>query len=483
MFDLVVLGGGPAGIVAALRGRELGATVALVERGRLGGICTNDGCVPTRVLAKAARLLRDADQFADYGIHMSDRPTVDFKAVLARTQHVIEQMHTKKQLLDHLRETGVMTYEHAGDTRFIDPHTVQTADGTRIEGQRFVLAVGGSPRKLPFPGAEHALTHSDVWSLDDQPARVVIVGGGATGAQLASVFEAFGSKVTLMDIAPRILLSEDESISDLVANEFQARGLDVITGFDGIERIEKAGDAYRFVYTHGGEEQAIDTDAVILAVGWPGNVADIGLDAAGVETVRGTYIQTDDTLRTTAPHIYAAGDVTGRMMLVQSAGYQARVAAENALLGAELPAKHELVPHGGFTDPEYGGVGLTEVQAREAHTVAVSTVPYADLDRAVIDDRRVGFLKLIVDRDTMEVLGAHAVGEQAVEIVSMVSVGMKCGMPVDKLADLELAYPTFGAIIGLAARELVRELGAVAVSPMWRALHELRDAEWEHVNA
>jgi pyruvate/2-oxoglutarate dehydrogenase complex dihydrolipoamide dehydrogenase (E3) component len=167
------------------------------------------------------------------------------------------------------------------------------------------------------------------------------------------------------------------------------------------------------------------------------------------------------------------------MMLVQSASYQARVAVENALLGVERQDERRLVPHGGFTDPEYASVGMTEAQAREKHDCAVAVVPYTDMDRAVIDGHTVGFCKLIVDRSTRQVIGAHVVGEMAVEVVQLVAAGMAGGLYVEQLAELEIAYPTFSAVVGLAARQLVRELGIVPVVPEWRELRNLRGAEWE----
>jgi pyruvate/2-oxoglutarate dehydrogenase complex dihydrolipoamide dehydrogenase (E3) component len=481
MFDVVIIGGGPAGVTAALRARELGASVAIVERYTLGGTCTNDGCVPTRVLAKAARLMRDTQQFADYGLFLAERPTVDFGRVLQRTQQVVYEMHEKKQLLSHLDEVGIEVYSQVGNATFVDPHTILLEDGRTIEGQKFVLCVGGSPRRLPFPGGEYALTHSDVWTLDHLPKTVAIVGTGATGCQLASIFEAFGSQVTLLELAPRILLSEDELIADTIAQEFTKHGMAVMTGIDGIERIERRDGLNHLNYKDRGEIKTLAVEAIILAVGWPGNLDALNLAAAGVEVNR-NYIQVDDYLQTSASHIFAAGDITGRMMLVQSASYQARVAVENALLDTSQVAQHRLVPHGGFTDPEYGGVGYTEVQAREKYDCAVAVVPYADLDRAVIDGQPVGFCKLIVDRQTHLVLGAHVVGEQAVEVVSMVSAGMAGGLRVEQLADLEIAYPTFAAVVGLAARQLVRDLRIVPVVPEWRALHQVRGAEWERLD-
>ncbi len=479
MYDVVILGGGPAGVTAALRARELGASVALVERGRMGGTCTNDGCVPTRVLAKTARLLRDAGQFADYGLMLDRPPTVNFAEVIRRTQQVVYQMQEKKQLLDHLDDVKVSVFTEVGSAHFTDPHSVQPERGQAVQGEHFILCVGGSARRLPLPGVEHTLTHSDVWTMRELPQSVAIVGGGATGCQLASIFEAFGAAVTLIDIAPRILIAEDLLVSQHIAREFNQRNIQVITGIEKIERIEADGKLKHLIYRYQNAEVAIAAEAVILSVGWPGNVDHLNLSAAGVEVERG-YIKVNDYLQSTAPHIFAAGDVTGRMMLVQSASYQAQVAVENALLGLKRTAEHRLVPHGGFTDPEYGSVGFTEEQARERHPdCVVAVVPYADMDRAVIDGHPIGFCKLIVNRQTHTIIGAHVVGEQAVEIVQMVSTAMSGNLRVELLAEAEFAYPTFAAIVGLAARQLVRELDAIQIAPEWRALKQIRGAEWE----
>jgi pyruvate/2-oxoglutarate dehydrogenase complex dihydrolipoamide dehydrogenase (E3) component len=472
VFDVIVLGGGPAGVAAALRARELGATVALVERDRLGGVCTNDGCVPTRALAKAARLVRDTEQFADYGVS-GGRPAVDFRRLLAKVTATVERVHQMKGLPERLQRAGIHLVAGAGAARFVDAHTIAVGDGRgELRAELIIVCVGGHARRLRFPGSEQAVTHSDIWTLEALPGSAVVVGGSATGCQLASVLAAFGSEVTLLEATPRLLGTEDEAVSEAVVDAFRRRGIEVATGVQRLERLERTdGGSLRLHYGQLGETRAKDTEAVLLAVGWLGNLEELGLDAAGIQTEDG-YIKVDDQLRTSVPNVSAAGDISGHMMLVQTAEAEARFAAENAVLAAraERPgrpgepggwerSRHRVVPHGGFTDPEYASVGLTEAEAGTVQGGCVAAVVrYADLERAVIDGHTEGFAKLVVSRSTRRILGVHVVGEQAVEVVQIAAATMAAEQPVEQLADLQFAYPTFTAIIGLAAREAAREL-------------------------
>ncbi|MBA2316151.1 MAG: NAD(P)/FAD-dependent oxidoreductase [Chloroflexi bacterium] len=478
-FDLVVLGGGPAGMTAALRAAELGARVALVEKDRLGGTCTNDGCAPTRVLAKAARLLRDARQLGAYGI-VAAEPSLDLEELLAATQRTVYRLQEKKQAAAHLERAGVEVRERAGPAAFTAADSVVLGDGGAIAADRFIVACGGHPRRLPIPGHELAMTYSDVWGLKRAPASVAIVGGSSTGAQLASILAAFGSRVTLLEVAPRILAGEDPDVSAALARAFAGHDIDVIAGIEAVDAIDRPAEGLRLRYRLDGAERQLAVEAVILAVGWPGNLDGLDLDAAGVATERG-YVRVDDTLRTSAPNIWAAGDITGRMMLVQSATFEGRVAAENALRDEGRSARHAIVAHGGFTDPEYASVGLTEAQAQTAgQLVETGTVPYADLDRAVIDGRTEGFCKLVVERDSHRILGAHVVGEQAVEVVQIVAGAMAGNVAVERLAEVEFAYPTFTAIVGLAARQVVHALRLPSdEARAWEAMGRPRVAEWE----
>jgi dihydrolipoamide dehydrogenase len=443
----------------------------------MGGTCTNDGCVPTRVLAHAARLARDAHQFADYGL-IGEAPSVDFGAVLARTQRMVYRIHEKKQLIENLNQAGVEVFAAVGEASFVDPHTLNFPARESLSGDKFIICAGGHARRIAFPGSELALTHSDIWTLKALPKSVAIVGGAATGCQLASIFTDFGAQVHLLEVGPNILAIEDQSLSRSMQEVFTRRGINIITLIGGVEKIERAAGGLKIWYTRQNRQESLEVEAVILAVGWIGNLEGLNLPAAGVATER-NYILVDDFMRTSAENIFAAGDITGRMMLVQSGSYDGRIAAENAVLGPGQPYKHAIVPHGGFTDPEYGSVGLTEKKVREANIdYVVGEIPYVNLDRAVIDGHTDGMCKLIVSVETHRILGAHIVGEQALESIQLVAGGMAADIWVEQLAELELAYPTYTAVVGLAARQVVRKLGVMPLAAQWHALGRPH-AEWE----
>jgi pyruvate/2-oxoglutarate dehydrogenase complex dihydrolipoamide dehydrogenase (E3) component len=463
-MKLMVVGGGPAGLTAALQAHELGAEVTLLESKQAGGTSINEGPAPVRTLARAARLARDAGSWETFGLQGA-RPHIDLAAVLANAQRVAHYAHDKKHLAEYIRSTGVELIEGVGPAHFLDQHTVGVADGRTWQADAIIIAVGGHGRILPVPGAELALTYSDIWTLKQLPASVAVVGGAATGCQLASILEDFGCQVYLLELAPRLIPQEDEDISVALADAFGKQRMTVITGA-GTERLEKTESGIRLHYRKQERPASLTVDAVFFATGWPGNVDALNLASAGVVTER-RYIPVNDYLQSNVPHIFAAGDINGQSMLVQSARYEGRLAAENAVLGPYHRLTHEIVPSGSFTDPEYASVGLTEAEARQQYDCAVAVVQYEDLMRPVIDNHAEGFCKLIVERRRRSILGAHVIGEYSVEIIQMVAACMASGMRVEHVAELQLAYPTFTEAVGMAAQKLVRELGLAPLPQLW----------------
>lgn len=458
MFDVIVLGGGPAGIAAAERAAELNAKTALVTKDYVGGMAANDGPVPVRTLAHAARLIREANQLNQYGIE-AESPIVDYKKLIGRVQTVVYTLHEELDLRGDLEAKGVTIYEQAGETHFVDPHTIETEQGERLEGKNIIICAGGHSRSLPIPGFEHTVTHSDAWNLTDLPDSMAIVGGGATGAQVASIFHAFGAKVTLFEVAPRILMTEDEEVSVVIKDAFEAHGINVVQDFDGIDQIEPLASGLRFHYKVNAEPRSLDVSAVVMAVGWLANAEGLNLKAAGVATNRQGYVQVNEYMQTNVPHIFAAGDVNGQTMLVPTGSQEGYYAATNAVDGCQHALQFDLIPTGSYTDPEYAKIGLTEAEAKDKFDIVVGTIRFDSFPRSIIDGRTTGFCKLIVDRNTHQLLGCHLVGERAVETVQLVAAGMKAGLTVEQLADLPLSFPTYVEIVGWAAYDIIQQLG------------------------
>ena len=456
-MDVIVIGAGPAGWAAAFRSAQLGARTSLVTRDAFGGMAANDGPVPVRTLAQAARLLREARQLGQFGIAVGE-PTLDYPRLLARVREVVDDIREYSARPSQLAEMGVTIHEHAGLARFIDPHTLETEGGPRLRADKVILCSGGAGRRLSVPGFELTATHSDAWSLTAVPPSMIVVGAGATGAQVASIFQAFGSRVRLFEAGPRILSTEDDDVSAAVAGAFRASGMAVRENFGTIDSFEKTPGGVRMRFSKDGVEEVAEAALAVVAVGWAADTVGLNLAAAGVETDARGYVKVDDHLQTTAPHIFAAGDITGRLMLAPQALDDGFVAAINAVQGATLALSKGVSPIGSFTEPEYAQVGLTEARAREAHEVVVSVVRFEETARTIIDGRKTGFCKLIVDRSKGTILGCHVVGERAVEIVQVVAIAMEAGMRVDRLAKIPLSFPTYAGVLTRAAYRAAKRL-------------------------
>jgi pyruvate/2-oxoglutarate dehydrogenase complex dihydrolipoamide dehydrogenase (E3) component len=471
---VLVVGGGPAGVSAALHARELGADVTMVESGSVGGTSLNHGPAPVRTLARAARLMRDTGSWETFGLH-GTRPTVDLGDLLGNADRVARYAHEHKRLADFLCAQGIDLIDEAGPARLVDPFTLETSSGQRHHADRVIIAVGGRPGRLPIPGQELALTYADVRDLKALPESTVVIGGADTGCQLASILADLGVEVTLLEAGPRLLARSDADLSEGLLDAFRRRDIDVHVSSIA-ERLE-AGESGVTVHVRVGDTvERYSVGAVFFAVGWPSNADALGAQEVGIAMERG-YVAVDDSLRTSVAGVYAAGDVNGLSMLVPSARHEGRLAAENAVLGTRRRFTHDIVPTGSFTDPEYGSVGLTEEQARERGECEVAVVRYHDLLRPVADGRPEGFCKLIVDGRRRYVLGAHVLGEYSAEVIQTVAACMESNMRVEQIADIQFAFPTFTEAIGVAAQDIVRSLGVAPMARSWSDLHPQSDPE------
>ena len=464
---VLVIGGGPAGVSAALHAAGLGAEVTLIERGRVGGTALNSGPAPVRTLARAARLVRDWSSWETFGLH-GPRPEVDLAATLANAQRVADYLYERKRLADHIRSAGVDLVEEAGDARFVDANTVAAADGRMWTADRVIIAVGGRAGRLPIPGAELGLTYEDVRSLT-VPARPGLRHRGGRHRLPAHVDPG---GLRLRGHARRVRAA-DRAASR--CRRFGRPGTRVPGArHQGHHQRRSAPNRrartrLRVLYRVGDEAGAVDVDATFFAVGWPGNADRVDAAAAGVVTERG-YVMVDAFTATNVPHIFAAGDVDGNSMVISSATLEGRVAAENAVLGPRRRVVHEIVPGGSFTDPEYGSVGLTEEQARSRYDCAVAVARYEDMLRPVADGQPEGFCKLIVETARRQIVGAHVLGEYSAEVIQMVAACMAAGMRVEDVAELQFAFPTFTEGVSQAAQMVVNQLGVRSLPHLWTSL-------------
>jgi pyruvate/2-oxoglutarate dehydrogenase complex dihydrolipoamide dehydrogenase (E3) component len=461
--DVLVVGAGPAGVMAALRAADLGARTALITDGAFGGMAGNDGPVPVRTLAHTARLLRDARQLGRYGVETGGA-RLDYPRLLERVREVVSEVAAASSLRAQVEAAGASIHEHLGRARFENPGTLATAAGQQFSAGKIILCTGGVSRRLPIPGFELTATHSDAWSLQTVPDSMIVVGTGATGAQVASIFNAFGTRVQLFEAGDRILATEEPEVSAAMAEAFRGSGIEVHEGFGSIGRFERTSEGVRMTYGPDGSGHSAEAALAVTAVGWSSNTAALDLAAAGVATDARGFVKVDGRQRTSADHIYAAGDVTGGLMLAGQALEAGFVAATNAVQGEVASPSQGIAPVGSFTDPEYAKVGLGEDQARASHQVEIVKVDFGQMTRAIIDGRTYGFCKLILDRASHKILGCHIVGERAVDIVQVAAIAMAAGMRVEDLARIPLSFPTYPGILGrafaAAAHRLNRAEGA-----------------------
>ncbi len=436
-YDLAIIGAGSAGLTAARFAARLERRVALIEANRVGGDCTWTGCVPSKALLHAARVAHTIRTGGELGIHAGE-PEVDFAAVMDRIRSVVEQIYAAESP-DALRAEGIDVIE--GKARFEDPHTV-AVDGGRITAKHFLICTGASPFVPPIPGLAETpcLTYENFWQQESLPERLIVVGGGPIGCELAQACQRLGSQVTLLEALDRILPNDEAEAAQMVADALRRDGVDLRLGAP-VESV-RSGESGAISVTAAGDE--IVGDGLLVAVGRRANVDGMGLEAAGVLYSR-AGITVDNHLRTGARNIYAAGDCAGGFQFTHYAGYQGAMAVRNMLLPGRSRARPAHPPWATFTDPEVAHVGYTEAQARErfAGKVRVSTLPMGSVDRAVTDGSTEGFIK-VVYRDNGTVLGATVVGRNSAETLQGWAIAGQHGLKMADVARAMQAYPSLG---------------------------------------
>jgi dihydrolipoamide dehydrogenase len=447
-FDVVIIGGGPGGYVAALRAAQLGMRTALVERERVGGLCLNWGCIPSKALLWNAEIVNLVRQGETWGIAY-DNLRLDPAKAVDRSRKVVERIVSGVEFL--LGKRGVTVIQGTGRLAPGGRVTVGPS-GEELRGNAIILATGARPRSLPGVDidGEVVLTSREALALRETPERVVIVGGGPIGCEFAYYWRSYGAAVTVLEMLDHLLPLEDADVSAQIERAFKKQGIAFRTGarVTAVER-GKRGATVRF--SAGGKEEALQADKVLMGVGFQPNTEDLGLDAAGVETDRG-WIKVDDELRTTAPGVYAIGDVTGRLMLAHVASAMGVYVVERVAGLQPPPLEYEKMPRATYCQPQVGSVGLTEAQARErGHEVTVGRFPFRANGKAVAVDHTDGLVKVVADARTKELLGVHLVGPDATELLAEATLGVALESTPRELGWLVHAHPTLSEAVKEAA--------------------------------
>jgi pyruvate/2-oxoglutarate dehydrogenase complex dihydrolipoamide dehydrogenase (E3) component len=440
--NLIVIGAGSAGLVSAYIAAMVKAKVTLIEAHEMGGDCLNTGCVPSKALIKSARVAHAVKDAARFGVN-APPATIDFPAVMRRVADVITTIEPHDSVE---RFTGLGVDCVKGYARFVDPWTVEIDGKHKLTAKAFIIATGAAPFIPPLPGVEGSgyLTSETLWdAMADRkavPARLVILGGGPIGCELAQAFGRLGSQVTIVEMADRLLLKEDADAAALVTGQLQSEGVTVLTQhkalrFDGNKKLVIAGSV---------GEQTLDYDDIIIAVGRKPRVTGFGLEELGL-VIEGR-LETDDFLRTNMPHILCAGDVAGNQQLTHGASHEAWYASVNALARPfkKYRADYRVLPRVTYTEPELAAVGLTEAEAI-AQSIAHDVTRYDldDLDRAIAESERQGFVKILTAKGNNKILGATIIGAHAGEILAEITFAMRHNMGLRTILQTIHPYPTW----------------------------------------
>ena len=434
-YDLVVLGGGPGGLTAATNAAAGGYRVAMTEQRLTGGTCVNFGCTPSKALIRCARAVHDARRGAEFGFRLEAPPQVDFASVMDRVRKM-RSLSSAGDAVEVAEQAGVEVY--LGHTRFTAANAVEV-EGRLLRFRKAVIATGSVPVVPPIEGLQSGeyLTNETVFSLTQLPARLVVIGAGPLGCELAQAFRRLGSEVDLVSRPGRLLPNDEPEVSELIRRRFEQEGMRLHLGFSAI----RAGDGRLVVEGPGGTRE-LAYDALLLGTGRKANVEDLDLGAAGVHVAR-YGVETDEYLGTSIPDIYAAGDATFPQKFTHAAIATARLGIANALDGAPRPARELVIPHCTYTDPEVAEVGLTPRRARdEGVAIDVYRLELAEVERAFIDGEEEGFGAIYARSGSGEIVGATLVAAHAGEMISELTLAITNQVPLEALANTVHCYPT-----------------------------------------
>ena len=446
-YDLVVLGSGPGGYVAAIRAGQLGMKTAVVERDELGGVCLNWGCIPSKALlrnAEIVNLVRDGEK---YGIS-AENVSFDFDKAVDRSRKVVKRLTTgigfllQKNNVEHVQGTGVLD----------GPGAVRVDDGRTLTSTNVIVATGARPRSLPTVpvDGEVVIGSREAVELREVPPRAVIVGGGAIGVEFAYLWRSYGAEVTIVELMPRLVPVEDEEISRQLERSFKKQGIKFMTGSQ-VDGVEVDGSGARVTVSNGRGEVVVECDKVLVGVGAQGNVDGIGLETLGVATERG-YIPVDDSMQTNVPGVYAVGDVTGKMPLAHVASAQGVTAVESIADLDPLPLDYESMPKATYCKPQIASFGLTEAQARERGlNVKTGTFPAMASGKALALGETDGMVKLVVDSEVGDLVGAHMIGAEVTELLGELSMAKLLESTTKELGWLVHPHPTVSEMVKEAA--------------------------------
>lgn len=455
-FDLIVIGGGAAGSPVANGAAEAGMTVALIEEDQLGGTCLNYGCDPMNLMVQAAQVLRSAQSADRFGVEAKG-VTLDWPALRNRIASMIDSIRDGDGTAS-VRAKGIELFRDRA--RFVSESEMEVG-GETLSAEQFVIATGAAVVPLEIPGIEEAgyFTHRDVFTLEELPESLVILGSGTNALEFAQSFVAFGIDVTVITSDDRLLLREDDDVVSELTAILDADGLNILVSAT-VTEVTRSYDGSVVLTVEGpdGEVSTIEADEILVATERLPRVDGLGLDAAGVHySAKG--VKVGSNLRTSVPHIYAIGDVTGIYPYTHIAAYQSRIVLHNILHPEALKkADYRVVPWKVFTEPELSRVGLTEAEARAGgFEVVTSTMEYRGMPRPMTLGEPEGLVKLVVDRKTMEILGGHVVGAHASEVIAQVALAMQHRLPVSAIAETMHVHPTMAEGVFWAAHNLVAD--------------------------